>query len=239
MKLASLAATAAMGLAMTAWLGAQTPPLTPPNAAKDITNMQVPASAPAPTQAVAPTAVVAAPPSVLRVYIDTLQGSDAQALAGLIKQALFDSRQVVVTETESNASLILKGMVSREPLPEAHRTSTASRRHSGARTASPGSPANVVDLDQLGSSAGNATALDLASTGSGLPPLPGLDSSTDLTKYHYRLDLEVVNPEGDLVWMSGRGRQALPYQGADDAVARTLSSLLTALPQLKAAASSN
>ncbi|MGH9534068.1 MAG: hypothetical protein ACRD2E_04335, partial [Terriglobales bacterium] len=58
---------------------------------------------------------------------------------------------------------------------------------------------------------------------------PGL---TDLKHYQYRLDVELVNPDGDLVWISGRGAQALPFAAAGQAVSQSLQPMLSLLGQL-------
>lgn len=180
---------------------------TPPANARDITQM------PPASQVTAPSSEIAAPASVVRVYVDTLSGADASALAGLITQNLFQSKQVVITENQSNASLILKGTVLRKPVPVA-----GTKR---GRTRGKSSSAEATD-------AGLASA--------DLPPLGNLGTPVDLSKYVYRLNLQVLNPNGDLVWMSGQGTEALPYQAAEAAVAQTLQPLLAAVAGLTAAA---
>lgn len=230
---------------LAAAVAAQTPPTTPPAGARDITVM--------PDSQTAPSATIAPPASVVRIYIENLSGADATALAGLITQALFQSKQVVVTTNESNASLILRGSVLREPIPHASDTSESARRGAkrhgapssaasdNAPTSSPfGDSVNVTALPPLPGAAGSADSSGLGSAedaaGLALPSLGGMDSPADLTQYRYRLNLELLNPSGDLLWMSGQGAQALPYQDADDAVSRTLTPMLTAVQQLSAAA---
>lgn len=231
---------------LAAAVAAQTPPTTPPAGARDITVM--------PDSQTAPSATIAPPASIVRIYIENLSGADATALAGLITQALFQSKQVVVTTNESNASLILRGSVLREPIPHVSDTSKAARRGTkrhgapssaasdSAPTRSPfGDNVNVTALPPLPGAAGSAA--DTAGLGSAedaaglaLPSLGGMDSPADLTQYRYRLNLELLNPSGDLLWMSGQGAQALPFQDADDAVSRTLTPMLTAVQQLSAGA---
>ncbi|HVA64526.1 MAG TPA: hypothetical protein VNF74_12440 [Terriglobales bacterium] len=180
---------------------------TPPANARDITQM------PPAGQATAPSSEISAPVSVVRVYVDTLSGADARALAGLITQDLFQSKQVVITENQSNASLILKGTVQRKPVPVAATKRGRARERSSS-----------------------AEARDAGLASADLPPLGDLGAPVDLSKYVYRLDLQVLNPNGDLVWMSGQGTEALPYQAAEPAVAQTLQPLLAAVAGLTAAA---
>lgn len=186
---------------------------TPPANAMDITS----------AAAAAPSAEVAAPAGVLRVYIDTLSGADASALQALLTQALFDSKKVVITENQSNASLVLKGQVLRQ----APAAPAGSRKDSRRRQASPGAgaPAGldvpVTDLDQTGDS-----GLALA------PLLLDVNPVADLSKYQYRLDLRLLNPQGDLVWMSGQGDQAPSFTSAQAAVQATVTPLLDALQSL-------
>lgn len=237
---------AASSLLLAAALSAQTPPTN----AKDISEMPGQASQTAPGAA-APSANISAPASVVRIYVANLNGADANALAGLITQSLFQSKQVVVTTNASNASLTLQGSVTRQPIEEeAHRSTTRSRRParssaSGtgnrAGSASPfGDNARVTELPPLG---GSSDSGSMAAAAPGAPllsgdlnlPLSGLgdmNASADLSHYRYRLNLELVNPGGDLVWMSGQGRQALPYQDADDAVVRTLAPMLALVRQM-------
>jgi len=177
----------------------------------------------------APSAQIAAPPAVLRIYIDTLAGSDASAVQALLTQALFESKKVVITENQSNASLVLKGQVRRQ-LPAAPKPArrTAARRSS--RSAAPAGtdlPANVTNLDSL----------DAASTLTS-PMLLDANPTVDLSKYQYRLDLELVNPQGDLVWMSGQGDQAPSFAAAQTAVQTTVTPLLAALAAMTPAATS-
>ncbi|MGH9481401.1 MAG: hypothetical protein ACRD1L_04860 [Terriglobales bacterium] len=208
---------------------------TPPVGAKDIT--QVPPAVPM----AAPSATIAAPASVIRVYVENLGGSDAATLAGLITQSLFQSKKVVVTENESSASLILKGTVLRQPIltsvpstaSATHRSRTPPRRSASSSTTSPdGLPVTSLDASD-GAASGTTAGNSALSPGLDLPPLPGLDAPADLAHFRYRLDLQAVNPDGDLVWISGRGSQAPPFLGADDAVARALEPLLATLAQLK------
>lgn len=68
----------------------------------------------------------------------------------------------------------------------------------------------------------------------GLPSMasllnPGLN---DLHNYAYRLDLELVNPDGDLVWISGRGSEAPKFLNANAAVAQSLQPMLNLLDQI-------
>ena len=200
------------GLTAGAW--AQTPPL----GARDITNL--PANGAAATGSTitptAPSAQITAPASVVRIYIDSIAGADASALTGLINQSLFQSGQVVVTENQSNASVILKGTVVREAV---------------ARTAGAGGSRGTTTRKPAATSAAEGSDLSLS-----LAPLPefGTDSSdADLSRYRYRLNLRLVNPDGDLVWMSGQGREALPYAAADAAVGQTLAPMFKALTALE------
>jgi|GEM_PF-2781101 len=207
-------------LAVGIW--SQTPP-TPPQNAKDITQDLSPSAS-----ALAPTATIAAPASVVRVYVDALTGTDAQAMAGLITQALFQSKQVVVTDQSSNATVILKGRIERKPLAAPPPTRTAKR---GAKTP------KVRNLDALDAAADGLPAAPPPNPGldaglSDLPPLPDLGASTDLSQYTYRLDLQAVNPSGDLVWMSPLGTEALAFQPAESAVSATLQPLLSTLKSL-------
>jgi hypothetical protein len=59
----------------------------------------------------------------------------------------------------------------------------------------------------------------------------------DLSKYQYRLDLRLLNPQGDLVWMSGQGDQAPSFASAQTAVQATVTPLLAALTALQPAGS--
>lgn len=208
-------------LGLLAGLGAQTPPANAHDISSQLNNASVAASPS--TAAAAPSAVVEAPASVLRVYVDNLTGADATAIAGLITQGLFQSKQIVVTQNQSNASLILQGSIERAPVKPAARTAsrTTHRRSATAAidsSAPSGITAPVVDLDA-------AATPDLTLPGS-------LDAPVDLSKYQYRLDLRLVNPDGDLVWMSGRGAQALPLASADSAVQQTVAALLRQLASL-------
>jgi hypothetical protein len=198
------------GLAASAW--AQTPPL----GARDITNL--PANGAATTGSTitptAPSVQIAAPARVVRIYIDSIAGADASALTGLINQSLFQSGQVVVTENQSNASVILKGTVAREAV---------------ARTAGAGGSRGTTTRKPATTPAAEGSDLSLA-------PLPGFGTDsgdTDLSRYRYRLNLRLVNPDGDLVWMSGQGREALPYAAADAAVGQTLAPMFKTLMALE------
>ncbi|HXR97246.1 MAG TPA: hypothetical protein VN709_05330 [Terriglobales bacterium] len=195
------------GLTAGAW--AQTPPV----GARDITNL--PASGVAttgstttPTQ---PSAQIAAPASVVRIYVDNISGTDASALTGLINQALFQSGQVVVTENQNNASVILKGTVTREALARARGTSRDTTTRKPAATPDNGSDSTLTPLPTFGAD----------------------NSDVDLSRYRYRLNLRLVNPDGDLVWMSGQGPEALPYAAADSAVGQTLAPMFKALTALE------
>lgn len=55
---------------------------------------------------------------------------------------------------------------------------------------------------------------------------PGI---TDLSRYQYRLDLELVDPDGDLIWISGRGLDAPSFTTADQAVQNGLNPMLQLL----------
>ncbi|MGN6593733.1 MAG: hypothetical protein ACTHJX_12625 [Terriglobales bacterium] len=200
-------------LALGLGVAAQSPPVN----AVDITS-----------PAAAPSAEVAAPAGVLRVYIDALSGADASALQALLTQALFDSKKVVITENQSNASVELKGQVLRQiPAAAAARGKDSRRRKSSAGTKAPaGLDIPVTDLDQT--------------AGDSLPPSPLLLNTNpvvDLSKYQYRLDLRLLNPQGDLVWMSGQGEQAPSFASAQAAVQATVTPLLAALQALTPASS--
>lgn len=208
----------------------------PPKNAVDITNL--PATA---TQAqAAPGAAVDASSGVIRVYIGTLNGADATAFQGLLTQALFESKKVVITENQGNASLILQGRVLRRPIPAPPSEKTNKRRRSRkTTTADTTDPTVIQDLEALNQS-GAVTNLDGGATGVsamnalGMPSLrAGLNGGEeDLSQYQFRLYLQLVNPEGDLVWMSGEGGQALPYSSASDAVDATVQPMLTAIASL-------
>ncbi|HET9784887.1 MAG TPA: hypothetical protein VFP94_08020 [Terriglobales bacterium] len=185
----------------------------PPAHAVDITS-----------QPAAPSAEIAAPAAVLRVYIDALSGADASAVQALLTQALFTSQKVVITENQANASLILKGQVLRQAPPPPAATSKISRRHKAtpAADAPAGITAPVTDLDPT--------------TDSSLSPAPMLldmNPVIDLSKYQYRLDLRLLDPQGDLVWMSGQGDRAPSFAAAQAAVQATVTPLLAALDALK------
>ncbi|MGH9416405.1 MAG: hypothetical protein ACRD01_07240 [Terriglobales bacterium] len=200
---------------------------TPPANAKDINPSQTA------TTASTPSAVIAASPNVVRVYISNLSGADAAALNGLITQTLFQSQQVVVTTNQSNASLILQGRVLRLPI-AASKSASAKRRRPRAKPADSGPV--VTDITALGDSgnagAPNSSTLagdDAALSGLGL----GMGTPDDLSHYHYQLQLQAVNPGGDLVWMSAQGDGALPFMPAEQAVGQTLASFLKAISAMK------
>lgn len=209
---------AILGVALCGGLAAQTPPA----GARDIT--QMPATT---ATAEAPSTVVSAPASVLRVYVDSLTGTDATAIAGLITQSLFDSKQVVITESQTNASLILRGSIEREPIPQTQTASRRSRSRANAARATAG-----ISTD----GAAPPPGLDMPVTElpSVTDTLGTMGAPTDMTQYRYRLNLQLVNPDGDLIWMSGQGRQALPFQDADDAVQQTLQPMMGVVGQLTA-----
>lgn len=209
--LASVAVGLGLGLSLGMGAAAQTPPAN----ATDISSLPAPA----------PTAEVAAPAGVVRIYIDSLTGADAAALQGLLTQALFESKKVVITENQANASLTLKGRVLRQLPPAAAlpRKASAHRKARSATTAPPDMPAQVTDLDQLDAGVSQAA----------LPIALDLNPTTDLSKYQYRLDLRLVDPQGDLVWMSGQGDQAPSFTPAQGAVQATVTPLLAALSALK------
>lgn len=214
-------------------------------------------------------------PHALRVYVETPNGPDAQQIAGLMQQYLFESHQVVVTENESNASVILKGIVYRQPKPAQLKRDAARRRRqvralaaarrreeqaiAQGRQPSQGSgnqegagqggvsyinPNQIPSVGSSASSAGSsagAAAYGGSSVynfgdGDGESGLPSMDSLlnpglTDLQNYRYRLDLELVNPDGDLVWISGRGSQAPHFTSANQAVSQSLQPMLDLLHQ--------
>ncbi|MGH9393525.1 MAG: hypothetical protein ACRD1E_05095 [Terriglobales bacterium] len=188
-------------------LGAVAWSQTPPPGAKDISQDLATATASAPS------AAIGAPASVVRVYVDNLTGADAQAVAGLLTQALFQSKLVVVTDQAANATVILKGRVERKPIAK-----TSAKTVAGSARRTP----KVRNLD----------ALDAAATAMpDLPQIPDLSlgSSTDLSQYVYRLDLQAVNPAGELVWMSGLGKEALQFEAAEAAAGDTVQPLLATL----------
>lgn len=207
---------------------------------------------------------VGVPSGVIRIYIANLSGADNQAISGLLTQSLFQSKQVVITENQSNASLILSGQVWREAKAAARSTrSRARRRPASRRTTVPATdssrqpssdtdmgaitpPPNAVSLpvdpssgmsngsgfsNEAQSSPGGLGA-DGLGAGLGLAPLGNNGSPADLNAYRYRLDLQLVNPQGDLVWMSGRGDKALPFEAATQAVAQTVAPMLSSIQAL-------
>jgi len=225
-----------LGLTLVAAAGAQVPPA----AARDITSMpetQAIPPAPAPGAAGmsdAESTAVAPPATVLRVYIDTLTGADTTAISGLLAQALYQSKQVVVTENQSNASVIVRGAVVREspPAPE-----STSRKHATTRQKSAAAAAHTTPPANADTSAADVPpGMDLDEFSlSALPSSGAPDSAVDLSHYRYRLNLELLDPAGDVVWMSGRGEQAQPFQAAPAAVAQTVQALLGALTPMAAA----
>ncbi len=212
----------------------------PPKNAVDITHMP----AAAPQSAPAASTTLDAPASVVRVYISNLAGADASALQGLLTQALFESKQVVITENQANASLTLQGQVVRQPVPTPDsNVSTRDRKHKSRASHLPDGtdPAVIKDLDAV-SGLALSNAVDLDDTGgSGTSSLPGLglnglgnlvDSPADLRHYQFRLDLQLISPNGDLVWMSGQGDQAPPFAAAGGAVTSTVQPLLAAIAKM-------
>lgn len=211
-------------------------------------------------------------PHALRVYVETPNGPDAQQIAGLMQQYLFESHQVVVTENESNASVILKGIVYRQPKPaqlkrdaarrrREERALAAARRREERAIAQGGQPSagggnqggasyiNPTQIPSVGSTASSAGTAGagagsygggsaaFSGGGDGESSLPSMDSLlnpglTDLHNYRYRLDLELVNPDGDLVWISGRGAYAPRFTSANQAVSQSLQPMLDLLHQL-------
>lgn len=200
-------------------------------------------------------------PHALRVYVQLPNGPDARQIAGLMQQYLFNSHEVVVTENASNASVILKGTIYRQPIaPKAASASArrraqrlaARRRAAQAAAAAPDSGGvSYISPSQIpapgsGASLNSSASLDSAYNAAGDAPfadddgetsLPSMASLlnpglTDLHEYHYRLDLELVNPDGDLVWISGRGNEAPHFQPANAAVAQALQPMLTLLDEL-------
>lgn len=205
-------------------------------------------------------AALAPNPNALRIYVQGLQGPDADQIAGLIAQDLFQSKQVVVTENQGNANLILKGVIYRRvDVPAtaakfAHRRArrrAATHRATAATEAPLGSSGDVSYINpqaipDAGAGAGGGTALSTASeygasgapgadTALGLDPnLPSLGTllnpgPTDLSRYQYHLDLELIEPDGDLVWISNRGLEAPPFAAANQAVATSLQPMLDLL----------
>lgn len=209
----------------------------PPKNAVDITNL--PATA---TQAqAAPGAAADASTGVIRVYIGTLNGADATAIQGLLTQALFESKKVVITENQGNASLILQGRVLRRAIPVSP-TDKAGKKRRSRQSAAPDTtdPSVIQDLEAL-NQGGGVTNLDGGAMGAnsslnslGMPSLSAdlNGGEQDLSQYQFRLYLQLVNPDGDLVWMSGEGGQAPPYSSAGDAVTATIQPMLTAIASL-------
>lgn len=217
----------------------------PPAGARDISQMPAAptvAASPAPA-ATAPElsssngGLIAAPADAVRIYIDNLTGADTTAVSSLLAQALYQSKQVVVTENQSNASVSLRGEVVRELPPTPQAASRKRSRTRPAAAANGGAEAAEAGANDGLASASGADTPDL--NGFSLTALPGLanpGAPVDLSQYRYRLNLELLDPAGDVLWMSGRGEQALPFQTATAAVNQTVSSLLQALAALKAAA---
>lgn len=209
----------------------------PPKNAVDITNLPATAT---PVQTV-PGAKAEAPSDVIRVYIGTLNGADATAIQGLLTQALFESKKVAITENQGNASLILQGRVLRRPIPAPPGDKTSKRRRSPkATSADTTDPTVIQDLEALNQN-GSITNLDSGAPGSssamnalGMPSLNAdlNGSEQDLNQYQFRLYLQLVNPDGDLVWMSGEGGQAPPYSSVSDAVSAAVQPMLAAIAAL-------
>lgn len=196
-------------------------------------------------------------PNALRLYVENLQGPDASQIAGLIEQNLFESKQVVVTENASNANLVLKGTIYRRLIPQRAVAKTRRRPRHGASATRPAtaglqgpddngvtfvnpktipdanSPTDgaMVDGAMAADSGGNSydsgqeyENQELLSLGS--LANPGI---TDLGKYQYRLDLELVDPNGDLIWISSRGLNGPSFSSANDAVEASLQPMLKLL----------
>lgn len=198
-------------------------------------------------------------PHALRVFVQLPNGPDARQISGLMQQYLFNSHEVVVTENASNASVILKGTIYRQPLAATTPAASSSARRRARRRAeeeaaaaaadnggvsyispsqipAPGSGASLNSTANL-DSAYNATGDASLGSDDGEASLPSMASLlnpglTDLHEYHYRLDLELVNQDGDLVWISGRGNEAPKFQPANAAVAQALQPMLNLLDQL-------
>ncbi|TAN24587.1 MAG: hypothetical protein EPN33_02150 [Acidobacteria bacterium] len=223
----------AIGLALTLGTIAQGPPKN----AVDITNS--PAIG---TQAqAAPRATADASSGVIRVYIGTLNGADATAIQGLLTQALFESKKVVITENQGNASVILQGRVLRRAIPVSP-VGKAGKKRRSHKAAAPDTtaPSVIQDLQAL-NQGGSIRNLDNGTLGgsSALNALgmPSLNTDLnggeeDLSQYQFRLYLQLVNPDGDLVWMSGEGGQAPPFSSAGEAVNATVQPMLTAIASL-------
>lgn len=268
--------------------GSQKPASSPSSGAAQLPPLAAPPTGPAPDNPTAATflggstAEGAAPllppalrpnPGALRVFVQLPNGPDARQIAGLMQQYLFNSHAVVVTENASNASVILKGEIYRQPIAAAAPHASAAARRRARRAAArrraqeeqaaaaaadgaaadngavsyispsqipaPGSGASLnsgMNTDNGASALGNA----VYSAGNdddgeyGLPSMssllnPGLN---DLHNYVYRLDLELVNPDGDLVWISGRGNEAPKFLNANAAVAQSLQPMLNLLDQI-------
>lgn len=206
-------------------------------------------------------------PNEVRVYVQNLQGPDAEQIAGLLEQSLFQSGRVVVTENPSNAGAVLKGVIYRRPVPAAKTSrSRSARRRRSARAAASAlatppsdgastganagvsyvNPNDIPTSAAVGGSAGSAmgqSSYSAAPNGGDFGDVDGLVSNlgapslssllnpglTDLTKYQYRLDLELVDQEGDLIWISGRGIDAPNFASANQAVAASLQPMLDLL----------
>lgn len=195
-------------------------------------------------------------PNALRIFVENLQGPDASQIAGLIEQNLFQSKQVVVTENATNANLILKGVIYRRPVPEATAAKARRRRHgaraataTAARESDSGGAAfiNPKAIPDVNSGAGDAvSAMPAGLTGGGgangydesglgndddLASLANLSNPgiTDLGKYQFRLDLELVDPNGDLIWISSRGLNGPSFDAAGSAVQTSLAPMLDLL----------
>lgn len=194
-------------------------------------------------------------PNALRLYVENLQGPDASQIAGLIEQNLFESKQVVVTENASNANLILKGVIYRQPVPEATPAKSRRRRHgampsrraataaresdsSGATFINPKAipdassrADDAVPAMPAGLAGGGANAYDSGLGDDNLASLTSLANPgiTDLSKYQFRLDLELVDPNGDLIWISSRGLNGPSFNSAGSAVQTSLAPMLDLL----------
>jgi len=226
-----------LGLILVAAAGAQAPPA----GARDITSTpEMQAMPTTPPEAAGPSdaesTAVAPPATVMRVFIDTLTGADTTAISELLAQALYQSKQVVVTENQSNASVTVRGEVVRE-LPPAPRST--SRRHSTTRqksatAATTMAPSTADDMGTAEAAAPPGLNLnDFNLTALSSPEAAG--TPVDLSQYRYRLNLEILDPAGDVVWMSGRGTQAQPFQTSQAAVTQTVQAMLSALARLAAA----
>ncbi|MGH9484599.1 MAG: hypothetical protein ACRD1F_06045 [Terriglobales bacterium] len=229
----------AMGLA----LGVAALAQAPPKNAIDITHLPVTT---AQSASAASTVPAVAPSGIIRVYIGSLSGADATPIQGLITQALFESKKVVITENQGSANFILQGQVLRRtpPAPIAATTTNGKTKRRSRRKAAASDttdPSVIHDLQALNQS-GEVTDLDnftAANDGSSLNAA-GLTSLSmdlgnrqeDLSRYQFRLYLQLVSPDGDLIWMSGEGSQAPAFSPAGDAVNATVQPMLSAIANL-------